>query len=101
MSSIFVFPESQFDDIVTLNQLLKKTFIQNFMFFDYRSGNTSVHVQNLLLLLPSIRQADTMVRWFWLKVRQDGKIPLKKLMIEMLDAASRDKTYLEQLKIEK
>ena len=83
-----------------MNQLFY-SLIQKFLYFIYRSGNTSVHVQNLLLLLPSIRQADTMVRWFWLKVRQDGKIPLKKLMIEMLDAASRDKTCLKQLKIEK
>jgi estrogen-related receptor ERR len=62
-----------------------------------RSGNTSVHVQNLLLLLPSIRQADAMIRWFWLKIRQERKIPLKKLMVEMLDV-SVDKICMQKLK---
>lgn len=51
-----------------------------------RSGNPTVHVQNLLLLLPSIRQADSIVRWFWHKVRRDGKIKMKKLLAEMLEA---------------
>merc|ERR1712012_980082 len=62
-----------------------------------RSGNTSIHVQNLLLLLPSIRQADAMIRWFWLKIRQERKIPLKKLMVEMLDV-SVDKICMQKLK---
>ena len=70
----------------------------DFFFFHFRSGNTSIHVQNLLLLLPSIRQADAMIRWFWLKVRQDGKVPLKKLLVEMLEVSKFDKICLQQLK---
>ena len=45
-----------------------------------------IHVQNLLLLLPSIRQADVMMRQFWQKVLQDGKMKLSKLLIEMLES---------------
>ena len=45
-----------------------------------------IHVQNLLLLLPSIRQADLMMRQFWQKVLQDGKVKLSKLLIEMLES---------------
>ena len=71
-----------------------------FFSFFFRSGNTSVHVQNLLLLLPSIRQADAMIRWFWLKIRQERKIPLKKLMVEMLDV-SVDKICMQKLKSKK
>ena len=51
-----------------------------------RSGNPTVHLQNLLLLLPSIRQADSLIRGFWHKVRQEGRVKLKKLLVEMLEA---------------
>ena len=39
-----------------------------------------------------------MIRWFWLKVRQDGKVPLKKLLVEMLEVSKFDKICLQQLK---
>ena len=74
--------------------------LKYYSFLFFRSGNTSVHVQNLLLLLPSIRQADAMIRWFWLKIRQERKIPLKKLMVEMLDV-SVDKICMQKLKSKK
>lgn len=51
-----------------------------------RSGNPTVHVQNLLLVLPSIRQADSMIRLFWQRVREDGKVSMNKLLVEMLEA---------------
>jgi len=44
-----------------------------------------IHVQNLLLLLPSIRHADLIMRQFWEGVRKDGKVKLNKLLIEMLE----------------
>lgn len=55
-----------------------------------RSGNPSLHVQNLLLVLPSIRQADGIVRRFWKKVQTDSKVNLNKLLMEMLEAHSKD-----------
>jgi estrogen-related receptor ERR len=51
-----------------------------------RSGNPMIHVQNLLLLLPSVRHADLMMRQFWEGVRRDGKVKLNKLLIEMLES---------------
>ena len=51
-----------------------------------RSGNPTIHVQNLLLLLPSIRHADLMMRQFWQTVRKEGKVKLNKLLIEMLES---------------
>lgn len=51
-----------------------------------RSGNAALHVQNLLLLLPSIRQADLVMKQFWQAIRQEGSIKLRKLLVEMLDA---------------
>ncbi|XP_059088028.1 steroid hormone receptor ERR1-like isoform X2 [Tigriopus californicus] len=53
-----------------------------------RSGNPAIHVQNILLLLPSIRQADGLVRQFWGKVQASGKLQLNKLLVEMLEAQS-------------
>ena len=58
----------------------------NFLFFCFRSGNPMIHVQNLLLLLPSVRHADLMMRQFWEGVRRDGKVKLNKLLIEMLES---------------
>ncbi len=55
-------------------------------FLSFRSGNPTIHVQNLLLMLPSIRQADALVRRFWTKVQQEGKVQLNKLLVEMLEA---------------
>lgn len=52
-----------------------------------RSGNPTIHVQNLLLVLPSIRQADALLRSFWNRVHQDNKVTLNKLLVEMLDAS--------------
>ena len=49
-----------------------------------RSGNPTMHVQNLLLLLPSIRQADCLMKQFWNNARSDG-FKLRKLLVEMLE----------------
>ena len=53
-----------------------------------RSGNPSTHVQNMLLALPSIRQADSMVKTFWKGVAREGRLTLNKLLVEMLEGES-------------
>lgn len=53
------------------------------------SHNTAVsHQQQLFLALPALRQADQLVRKFWLDVRRDGHIQMKKLFVEMLESVS-------------
>eukprot|EP00096_Caligus_rogercresseyi_P015439 TRINITY_DN7877_c0_g1_i2.p1 TRINITY_DN7877_c0_g1~~TRINITY_DN7877_c0_g1_i2.p1 ORF type:complete len:412 (+),score=75.75 TRINITY_DN7877_c0_g1_i2:151-1386(+) len=52
-----------------------------------RSGNPGINVQNVLLLLPGIRQADILIHHFWDSVRNEGGIPLNRLLLEMLDAS--------------
>ena len=70
------------------------------------SNKVSIRIQNLLLLLPEIRQSDSVIRQFWLDTR-NGKqqlggrmlpnhstndkkdpisIPMNKLLVEMLEA---------------
>jgi len=51
-----------------------------------RCGNANLHLQSLLLILPSLRDADSVLRAFWSRVRQDGQVPMNKLLIEMLEA---------------
>lgn len=52
--------------------------------------NTCInHIQNLLLCLPSLRQADQVIRRFWHGVNRDGKVMMNKLFIEMLESCSR------------
>ncbi len=42
--------------------------------FFFRPGNPVLHVQNLLLVLPSLRQADPVLRAFWRRVQAEGKV---------------------------
>eukprot|EP00091_Calanus_sinicus_P006189 TRINITY_DN16794_c0_g1_i1.p1 TRINITY_DN16794_c0_g1~~TRINITY_DN16794_c0_g1_i1.p1 ORF type:complete len:161 (-),score=24.77 TRINITY_DN16794_c0_g1_i1:403-885(-) len=51
-----------------------------------RCGDANLHLQSLLLILPSIRDADTVLRIFWRQIKQDGQVPMNKLLIEMLEA---------------
>ncbi|XP_043246180.1 steroid hormone receptor ERR1-like isoform X1 [Amphibalanus amphitrite] len=52
------------------------------------SGAAS-HTQQLLLCLPVLRQVDPVVKQFWINTRQDGKIHMDKLFIEMLQSQAR------------
>lgn len=46
-------------------------------------------VQQLLLCMPALRQADHVVRKFWSDVHQQDLVPMNKLFLEMLEAYSR------------
>lgn len=54
--------------------------------FFIRCGDAALHLQNLLLVLPSLRDADTVLRMFWSQVKQEGRVPMNKLLVEMLEA---------------
>lgn len=43
------------------------------------------HQQQLLLLLPSLRQANEIIKRFWRKIHRNGEMTLKKLFSEMLE----------------
>ncbi|KAG8234091.1 hypothetical protein J437_LFUL014620 [Ladona fulva] len=51
-----------------------------------RPTTSAYHLQQLLLCLPSLRQADQVLRRFWTDVRREGKVPMNKLFVEMLEA---------------
>ncbi|OQV20521.1 Estrogen-related receptor gamma [Hypsibius exemplaris] len=42
---------------------------------------------NLLLLLPHLRQLDGLAKQYWFMIKNDGKIAMHKLFLEMLDSA--------------
>ncbi|XP_053953025.1 steroid hormone receptor ERR2 [Anastrepha ludens] len=54
-----------------------------------RYGSAVSHQQQLLLLLPALRQADGILRRFWRDICHEGKITVKKLFVEMLEPVSR------------
>lgn len=54
-----------------------------------RPTGSFMHVQQLLLGLPSLRQTDHVVRRFWQDVHQRTLVPLNKLFLEMLEAYNR------------
>ncbi|CAO1344825.1 unnamed protein product [Diamesa serratosioi] len=54
-----------------------------------RHYNAVAHQQKLLLLLPSLRQADHIIRRFWTSVHKEGNITMNKLFVEMLESCSR------------
>uniref|UniRef100_U5EWZ8 Putative estrogen-related receptor err n=1 Tax=Corethrella appendiculata TaxID=1370023 RepID=U5EWZ8_9DIPT len=47
------------------------------------------HQQQLLLLLPSLRQADHIIRKFWTNVHLEGNVTMNKLFVEMLESVTR------------
>ncbi|XP_025156369.1 steroid hormone receptor ERR1 isoform X3 [Harpegnathos saltator] len=51
-----------------------------------RPGQALRATQNMFLVLPSLRQADGIVRRFWSSVFKTGKVPMNKLFVEMLEA---------------
>ncbi|XP_014219265.1 steroid hormone receptor ERR1 isoform X4 [Copidosoma floridanum] len=53
-----------------------------------RPGQALRATQNMFLVLPGLRQADGIVRKFWSGVYRTGKVPMNKLLVEMLEAAS-------------
>lgn len=54
-----------------------------------RHSSAVSHQQQLLLLLPALRQADSILRSFWRNVNAKGSVSLKKLFAEMLEPVSR------------
>lgn len=55
----------------------------------YRHHGAVSQQQHLLLILPSVRQAEQVVRKFWIDVYRNGNINMKKLFIEMLESVSK------------
>ncbi|KAK4885082.1 hypothetical protein RN001_001353 [Aquatica leii] len=47
------------------------------------------HVQQLLLCMPALRQADHVIRRFWSDIHQQELVPMNKLFLEMLEAYCR------------
>uniref|UniRef100_A0A1Q3FYV5 Putative steroid hormone receptor err2 n=1 Tax=Culex tarsalis TaxID=7177 RepID=A0A1Q3FYV5_CULTA len=54
-----------------------------------RHNQAVSHQQQLLLLLPSLRQADHIIRKFWTNVHIEGNVTMNKLFVEMLESVSR------------
>lgn len=54
-----------------------------------RPNSSANQVQQLLLCMPALRQADQVVRKFWSDVHQQDLVPMNKLFLEMLEAHSR------------
>lgn len=52
-----------------------------------RPGQALRAIQNMFLIMPGLRQADSIVRRFWSNVYRTGKVPMNKLFVEMLEAA--------------
>lgn len=51
-----------------------------------RNYNCSQHLGQMLLILPLLRQTDAAIRRYWSTVRKDGKVPMNKLFVEMLES---------------
>ncbi|XP_044745825.1 steroid hormone receptor ERR1 isoform X1 [Coccinella septempunctata] len=54
-----------------------------------RPSGVLYQVQQLLLCLPALRQADQIVRKFWCNVHHQNLAPMNKLFLEMLEVYSR------------
>ncbi|KAH8339476.1 hypothetical protein KR074_004316, partial [Drosophila pseudoananassae] len=54
-----------------------------------RHSSAVSHQQQLLLLLPSLRQADDILRRFWRGIAREESVTMKKLFLEMLEPLAR------------
>lgn len=61
----------------------------NCNFLNFRPNGALNQVQQLLLCMPALRQADQVVRKFWSDVHQQDLVPMNKLFLEMLEAYCR------------
>jgi len=52
----------------------------------FRPNTSTYHLNHLLLCLPSLRQADQVIRRYWTGIHREGKVPMNKLFVEMLEA---------------
>ena len=43
-------------------------------------------VGNMLMIIPNITQQKLLARNYWLDIKQNGKVPMHKLFLEMLEA---------------
>lgn len=57
----------------------------NDVVFILRQNLAVSHQQQLLLLLPSLRQANEIIKRFWREIHKNGEMTLKKLFSEMLE----------------
>lgn len=79
--------DCQFEDFSPVKQLRDSLLSSLFdCMAVLRSGEPSLHLQSLLLVLPSLREADGVLRNFWSGVHKAGLVHMNKLLIEMLDA---------------
>lgn len=63
-------------------------FVQQFSSV-FRQNGAMSHQQQLLLLLPSLRQAEGITRKFWVRINQERRVTMNKLLLEMLESLNR------------
>lgn len=68
---------------------IQSTLCSKFYFSNFRQNGAILQQQHLLLILPSIRQTEQIVRKFWIDVYRNGNINMKKLFVEMLESVSK------------
>lgn len=57
--------------------------------FLLRQNGAISHQQQLLLLLPALRQAENITRKFWVRINQERRVTMNKLLLEMLESLNR------------
>lgn len=75
--------------VVFLNKSHIEDSEMDLFYFYCRHNGAVSHQQQLLLLLPSLRQADHIIRKFWIQVYREGSVNMKKLFVEMLESVSK------------
>ena len=59
----------------------------------FRPSSPSLRVYTLLMLLPTVREMDIVLRRHWLSLRREARIPINKLLLEMLEAGNGSNSY--------
>nr|AHY03422.1 estrogen receptor [Perinereis aibuhitensis] len=81
-------PDANTDSCETVQQLRDRMLDALMDYERMRGVNAQRRVANLLFVLPLLMQEKLLAKEYWFNVKKDGRVPLHKLLSEMLEYAS-------------
>ena len=83
-----IFSDANTDSSETVQQLRDRMLDALMDYERLRGVNAQRRVANLLFVLPLLMQEKLLAKEYWFNVKKGGRVPLHKLLSEMLEYAS-------------
>lgn len=87
MRPLFFDSDVQLEDAIAVYKL-RETLIHSLHEYvsALRPFNSVNHLSQIYLCMPLLRQLDAVTRRYWNSIRREGKVPMNKLFVEMLES---------------